>query len=136
MNITKDIVTDLLPAYLSKECSEDTKRLIEDYLRNNPEFSKEIFRMTDVSVAGKAPVLLDQKDEMIAFQKTQRLIRRRTFFIAFAVFFSLLPFSFFHTDKTTYWLFLEAPYSAVGYWVAGLIFWVLFFITKRKSEGL
>ena len=39
MNITQDIVTDLLPAYLSGEASRDTQALVEDFMNGNPQFA-------------------------------------------------------------------------------------------------
>jgi predicted anti-sigma-YlaC factor YlaD len=40
MNVTRDVITDLLPVYFSGEASEDTKRLMEEYFRENPEFER------------------------------------------------------------------------------------------------
>jgi hypothetical protein len=38
MNITREVVTDLLPVYFSGEASGDTKVLVEDYFRQDPDF--------------------------------------------------------------------------------------------------
>jgi len=40
MNVTRDVMTDLLPVYFSGEASEDTKRLVEEYFRANPDFER------------------------------------------------------------------------------------------------
>jgi hypothetical protein len=40
MNVTRDVMTDLLPVYFSGEASEDTKRLMEEYFRANPDFER------------------------------------------------------------------------------------------------
>ena len=40
MNITQEVVTDLLPIYLSGEASSDTKSLVEEYFRDNPDFER------------------------------------------------------------------------------------------------
>src|SRR6516164_3104145 len=40
MNITQDVVTDLLPVYFSGEASSDTKSLVEEYFRGNPDFER------------------------------------------------------------------------------------------------
>ena len=39
MNVTAEIITDLLPVYLSGEASEDTRALVEAYFRDHPEFA-------------------------------------------------------------------------------------------------
>ena len=40
MNITQEVVTDLLPVYFSDEASSDTKSLVEEYFRENPDFER------------------------------------------------------------------------------------------------
>jgi len=40
MNITREVMTDLLPVYFSGEASEDTKQLVEIYFRENPDFER------------------------------------------------------------------------------------------------
>jgi hypothetical protein len=36
MNVTREVVTDLLPIYFSGEASADTKVLVEDYFAGRP----------------------------------------------------------------------------------------------------
>ena len=40
MNVTREVVTDLLPIYFSGEASGDTKVLVEDYFRQDPDFEQ------------------------------------------------------------------------------------------------
>ena len=40
MSVTRDVVTDLLPVYFSGEASADTRALVEEYFRGNPEFER------------------------------------------------------------------------------------------------
>ena len=40
MNITREVVTDLLPIYFSGEASGDTRVLVEDYFRQDPDFER------------------------------------------------------------------------------------------------
>ena len=40
MNITREVVTDLLPIYFAGEASGDTKVLVEDYFRQDPDFER------------------------------------------------------------------------------------------------
>lgn len=136
MNITKSIIIDLLPAYLSNECSEDTKKLVEEYAKADPEFIKEIAVITENNFVKKIPNLLDTKNEREAFTKTQQLIKRRTYFMGFAIFCSFMPFSVLHIQKTTYWLLIENPYAAATFAFFGILFWSLYFSSKKKLQGL
>src|SRR5215467_8216224 len=40
MNVTREVVTDLLPVYFSGEASGDTKALVEDYFHQDPDFER------------------------------------------------------------------------------------------------
>jgi len=51
MNITKDVINDLLPVYLAGEASGDTRSLIEDYLRRDPEMAASVRAEAAKSVA-------------------------------------------------------------------------------------
>ena len=40
MNVTRDVIYDLLPGYFSGDISPDTKTLVEEFLRQDPEFTR------------------------------------------------------------------------------------------------
>ncbi|GAH31500.1 unnamed protein product, partial [marine sediment metagenome] len=40
MKITRNVILDLLPLYLADEVSEDTRALIEKYLKTDPQLAK------------------------------------------------------------------------------------------------
>ena len=40
MNVTRQVVADLLPIYISGEASGDTRALVEDFFRQDPEFER------------------------------------------------------------------------------------------------
>ena len=51
MNVTREVVADLLPAYFSGEASRDTKSLVEEYFRQDPDFER-------IARSGGTPLLL------------------------------------------------------------------------------
>lgn len=136
MTITKDVIADLLPLYISDECSPDTKLLIDEYLKANPEFAMQIKQFSQNPLPNSIPHRLNKEDEMKTLAKTQRLIKRRTWLMGFAIFCTLAPFSVLHTGEKTYWLFLESPGSASVYAVLAVIFWAGYFMTKRNLRGI
>jgi len=135
MNITKDIISDLLPLYAANECSADTRALVDDYLRQNPREAAEFRRILDTPVPG-IPIPAAGLDEMRALQAARRRLKQRSWAMSMAIFFSLAPFSFMHTDTRTYWLFLEAPKSALVYWVLGAVCWTVVLAFRRNSRDL
>lgn len=40
MKVTREVVKDLLPKYFSGEASEDTRRMVEEYFRQDPDFER------------------------------------------------------------------------------------------------
>jgi hypothetical protein len=136
MTISKNVINDLLPLYFSNECSTDTKQLIENYLKSNPDFEKEIKQFSRNPLPNTLPQTLEEEIEMKSLKKTRRLLKMRSYFMGFAIFFSLIPFSFLYTGGEFYWLFREAPTSAFVYAVIGIGFWISYFISNRNINDM
>ncbi len=135
MNATKDIINDLIPLYIANECSADTRALIDEYLRQNPQQAAEIRRIMRTPFPGAVPPAKGL-DEVQAFRETRRRLQRRSWLMALAIFFSLAPFSFFSADGRTWWLLRDATGSALVYAALGLVFWILYATNRRRSRGL
>jgi len=136
MNVTRDVITDLLPLYYSKECSRDTKLLVEEYLRTNPDFEEQMELLSQNPFPGSIPQQLNKEDEMKSLTKTQRLLKWRSYVMGFAIFFSLAPFSFLYTQGKLYMLLLESPPIALIYGILGIALWVIYFVIKRRTSDL
>ncbi|MGB7748367.1 MAG: hypothetical protein WBN75_13895 [Verrucomicrobiia bacterium] len=135
MNITKNIINDLIPLYFANECSADTRALVEEFLQQNPEQAALLRRIASTPVPGTVPPA-NNLDEAQAFRQTRRHLRRRSWLMAFAIFFSLAPFSFFVSDNgRTWWLLRDQPQYAVDYAAAGVVFWILYTVERNRSRG-
>ena len=55
MNVTKDIISDLIPLYAANECSADTRALVEEYLRGNPKEAEELQRIMSTPIPSTVP---------------------------------------------------------------------------------
>ena len=71
MKITDDVIADLLPLYYSGECSADTKLLVEQYFRENPDFEKQARLPSKEAFPQSIPQLLVKNDEMKSLAKTR-----------------------------------------------------------------
>jgi len=136
MNITKDIIADLLPTYYSGECSHDTKSLVEEYLKANPDFERQAKYISRDPLQGPIPQRLAKKDEMRSLEKTKKLLRLRSSIMALAIFFSIAPFSFFNVDGRTHWMLLESPVDASFYGAVGICMWVVYFVMRQRMRVL
>jgi hypothetical protein len=136
MNVTKNIITDLLPLYYAEECSEDTKRLVEEYLQKNPEMKEQAKYFSQNPLPNQGPQHLTNNDEMKSLKKTRRLLKWRSSVMALAIFFSIAPFSFAYVQGKFYSMISESPVSALIYGGIGICFWITYFVVKRRTNSL
>ena len=136
MNITDNVINDLLPLYFSDECSQDTKKLVNEFLKANPAFAEKAKQYSRNPLPATIPQRLTREDEMETLARTQRLSKRRTWLMGLAIFVTLAPFSFLHTDGKFFTLIGQSPMSAALYGVMAVVFWTAFVVTKRKTAGL
>ena len=70
---------------------------------------------------------------MEALARTKRVIRLRSWLMAFAIFFTLLPFTFVFTGAgIRFFLWRDAPAMAAWSQALGMGLWVWYFVTSRR----
>ena len=89
MEITRNVILDLLPLYLADEVSADTRALVEAYLETDPELVRIAEQARAMELAEDVPVPLDKEDEMEAYEEAKRVILRRTAIWALLIAFIL-----------------------------------------------
>ncbi len=136
MNITENIITDLMPAYFSGECSGDTKHIVEEYFQDHPEFARQLRKQYESPFADKALPHLKAESEVKALKSTRRLIKIRSSILGLAIFFSLAPFSFYHSGDQNFFFIADKPAEASVYAAIGIVFWLVYFGLKRKIRAL
>jgi ferric-dicitrate binding protein FerR (iron transport regulator) len=135
MNITKDVITDLYPLYVENECSADTQALVKEYLQRNPQHAEELRRVMSAPLPGAVPPAKNL-DEVQSLREARRRVRRRSWLMALAIFFSLMPFSFISTGGHTWWMLRDAPNSALVYAALGVVFWIIYAVERKRSNSL
>ena len=73
MEITRNVILDLLPLYAANEVSADTRVLIEKYLETDPELANVAKQLAVLEKPGDIPVPLSQDNGMKAYKKARRL---------------------------------------------------------------
>jgi hypothetical protein len=135
MNVTKNIINDLIPLYAANECSADTRALVNEYLQQNPQQAEELRRIMRTPFPGATPSAA-VLDEVSAFREARRRLRRRSWLMGFAIFFSLVPFSFVSTSGRTWWLLRDATGSALVYGGMGVALWIIYAVERGRSRSL
>ena len=135
MNVTKDVVFDLLPVYAAGEASPDTVKLVEEYLRGDPELA----RMAQELRAFPLPEVrgeLRPTHEKEVLDKTRWLLRLRGWLIGIAWVATALPFSFQFGDGGFHWLYLDgSPVVPLALWCSAASFWVVYYFVNRRLQG-
>jgi hypothetical protein len=130
MNVTRDVMTDLLPVYFSGEASEDTKQLVEIYFRENPDFER-IARGAAIpleQLRGTAPVRAEAEREKCDLQWARKEFFRRRMFFAMALFFTCAPLiTVYRNGRVDWTTFLNDPVSPALFWCFAGLFWFHYF---------
>lgn len=75
MDVTKNVILDLLPLYLADEVSPDTRALVEEYFETDPELRDLAERVKNsMSLPGNIPVPLTEEDELKSYRKSKWLM--------------------------------------------------------------
>ena len=88
MNITRNVILDLLPLYLADEVSADTKALVKEYLETDSELANAAKKLTPLEKPEKIPAALSRDAEVRAYQKARW--RQFLFILIFAGVLSIL----------------------------------------------
>lgn len=136
MNVTQNVIHDLLPAYLAGEASADTVTLVEEFLRLDPELARtaEALRSTRLPEPALA---LRPTHEKETLNMTKQLLYWRGILMGLAIFLTLLPLSFRFDNRQITWTFLQdAPPVATAVVCGGAILcWAGFLYLRRRLQG-
>ncbi len=89
MEITRNVILDLLPLYLANEVSEDTRILVNKYLEVDMELAELAKQQISQTLEDDFPVPVTSDRELEIYLETKRIMFRRTVVIA------SLAFAFF-----------------------------------------
>ena len=90
MEITRNIILDLLPLFLAGEASPDTQALVEQYLETDLELAEMAKQAAEMGKLDNIPIPLRKEDQMEAYEKARRLILQRTLILGAIIAFVIL----------------------------------------------
>jgi len=137
MNVTRKVITDLLPIYFSGEASVDTRALVENYFRQDPDFER-IARSAATpleTLRAATPIAAGSKREKHDLESVRwRLQWRRVLFVL-SLFLTLIPLSFYSHGHIISPMVRDAPWEAALYWTLAALFWFLYFARLRQRAA-
>jgi len=90
MEVTRNVILDLLPLYMANEVSADTRALVEKYLETDPALANVAKQRASMEIPGEIPVPLTEENQMETFREAKRLMSQRTIVLAGLIAFGLL----------------------------------------------
>jgi len=133
MKVTRDIVKDLLPLYVSGEASPDTRALVEWFLREDPELTRLADTLRAQELSPPRGTSVPPGEGRAALSLTKELLRRRTRLLAFALLFSGLPLTCaFDQAGLRFLLLRDAPDLATASLAVASALWIAYAVTARR----
>jgi anti-sigma factor RsiW len=138
MNVTRDVMKDLLPLYFSGEASADTRALVEEYFRENPEFERTARSAAKPMESLRATVAVapEAEREKRDLERVHRQLWRKRMLFGMAVFLTLAPLAFIYRNGHVVWMMMRnEPWSAAFYWLLAAVVWVLYLTRPRRRTA-
>jgi len=89
MAVTREVIMDLLPLYLSEEASNDSRALVKEHLENDAELARMATQWKD-RLPEPPPVPVNPEAQVTAYQEAKRQIANRVITLAAAIAFGIL----------------------------------------------
>ena len=138
MNITREVVTDLLPIYFSGEASSDTKSLVEEYFHEHPNFER-MARSAGTpldTLRTAPPVAAGPEKEKRDLESVRCGLDRRKWLFGVSLFLTLSPLSFYFTHGQIFSLLgRDGLWEAAFEWSMAAFFWSLYFARPNRRAA-
>jgi len=137
MNVTREVIVDLLPVYLSGEASPATRSLVEEYMKQDAELAQRVRLQWEDSFARLAP---PPELEMRSLRRTHHLLAVQKWLFAigiglFATSFSVRFSSVGGHIQGPHFLLLDDPLAFASCVAPGVACWIAYFILRRRLRA-
>jgi len=131
MNITREIIADLWQVYTAGEASADTRALVEEFIKHDPEFAGQLKEGTAKGLPRLAASGLPPDRQAETPGRKRLLLDGTTWLLFLAMLFS--GFAFGRIISDTSWDVSPMNFTVIAVIAAG--FWVAFIIRIVRMQG-
>jgi hypothetical protein len=140
MNVTQEVILDLLPLYLSGEASPATRALVEEYMKQDAELAQRIRLQWADNFAKAVPSALPPDLELRSLRRTRSLLGLQRWLFGFGIFFAAMSLSnqsSFEGShlKEFHFLLRDYPVELGICVVMGLACWIAYFAIRRRLRS-
>jgi hypothetical protein len=137
MEITQDVIVDLLPVYFSGEASASTRALVDDFLARDPVFAERVRREWSQPLDPRATSQVAPDVELRSLHRTRRVLTLQRWLFALAMTLTALPLSVvisFSDGRLSQFHFLVLDYPGVLLPIlgAGIVSWIVYVYQRRR----
>jgi anti-sigma factor RsiW len=129
-DVTREIISDLWPLYVSGDVSPATRTLVEEFLAADPEFARRLRAPLGDPLAEIAPPSLPPDHELKTLQRVKRRLWGYPMLLQLAMVFSALAFGRIISD--TSWD--VSPRNFIVTSVIAAAFWIAFAVTMYRGR--
>ena len=76
MEVTRNVILDLLPLYIANEACQDSRALVEEYLETDPELAKIADKLKSAELLSDVPIPITKEHEMETYEEAKLQQRR------------------------------------------------------------
>ncbi len=137
MNVTREVILDLLPVYLAGESSPATQALVEEYLKQDAEMAHRIrLQRAELSLDTTLPNLPPEL-ELRSLRRTRRLLNCQRWLFGLAIGFTALSLSSEFSIqgghlRGFHFLIRDYPIPFGICMSLGLACWIAYFFLRRR----
>lgn len=129
--IPQHLILDLLPLYLADEVSGESRTLIDEYLKTDPQLAALAAQAKYAPPLQAIPAPLNKETEMETLKKVKKLMVQHNVFLTLAVILTLMI-------GISYIFLWDEPRGAQAPLVFGGLasfFWVMFFAVNKRFDS-
>jgi hypothetical protein len=137
MNVTREVILDLIPVYLAGEASPATRALIDEYLRQDPELAQRVRTLAADSMATITQPPLSSDIELRSLRRARALIGWQKWLFGLGITFTALSLTSeisFEKGHLREFHFLISDYPAQfgAFATLALFCWISYYAIRRR----
>jgi hypothetical protein len=126
-SLTRAVITDIWPLYISGDVSPDTRRFVENFLSQYPDFASQLKQDSE---SLPAPPPLQPDHELKTLSRLKRRLAGPVWLLQFAMIFSCFAFGRIVADTS----FDVSPRNFIVTASIAAVFWVAFIVKLIRSR--
>jgi hypothetical protein len=131
MTVTRQVISDLWPLYVSGEASAETRALVEAFLTSDPSFAATLRQSVGGPPGLALPPTLTPDHELETLARVRRRLRGYSLWLLLAMIFTMLSFGRIVSD--TSWD--VSPRNFLILASMAMTCWIAFFVTLLRMRA-